>query len=111
MSPTMTEGGIAGWKKKNGESFVAGDVLLEIVRPQKLQNGRSGFTRHDLQETDKATIDVEAQDDGVMGMILVRFFLNYVLCELSTSIGPGWLKKHRRRKNHRSTSRGRGRHL
>ncbi|KAJ7771577.1 single hybrid motif-containing protein [Mycena metata] len=52
MSPTMTEGGIAAWKKKDGESFVAGDVLLEI-------------------ETDKATIDVEAQDDGVMGKILV----------------------------------------
>ena len=33
MSPTMTEGGIASWKKKEGESFAAGDVLLEIVRP------------------------------------------------------------------------------
>ena len=32
MSPTMTEGGIASWKKKEGESFEAGDVLLEIVR-------------------------------------------------------------------------------
>lgn len=32
MSPTMTEGGIASWKKKEGESFIAGDVLLEIVR-------------------------------------------------------------------------------
>lgn len=32
MSPTMTEGGIAQWKKKEGESFSAGDVLLEIVR-------------------------------------------------------------------------------
>ncbi|PCH38412.1 pyruvate dehydrogenase X component [Wolfiporia cocos MD-104 SS10] len=52
MSPTMTEGGIADWKKKDGEAFSAGDVLLEI-------------------ETDKATIDVEAQDDGVMGKILV----------------------------------------
>jgi hypothetical protein len=31
MSPTMTEGGIAGWKKEEGESFAAGDVLLEIV--------------------------------------------------------------------------------
>lgn len=31
MSPTMTEGGIASWKKKEGESFSAGDVLLEIV--------------------------------------------------------------------------------
>jgi hypothetical protein len=32
MSPTMTEGGIASWKKKEGESFAAGDVLLEIAR-------------------------------------------------------------------------------
>ncbi|KAH9934976.1 single hybrid motif-containing protein [Fomitopsis serialis] len=51
MSPTMTEGNIASWKKKDGEAFAAGDVLLEI-------------------ETDKATIDVEAQDDGIMGKIL-----------------------------------------
>lgn len=48
----MTEGGIASWKKKEGESFSAGDVLLEI-------------------ETDKATIDVEAQDDGIMAKIIV----------------------------------------
>ena len=32
MSPTMNEGGISSWKKKEGESFIAGDVLLEIVR-------------------------------------------------------------------------------
>lgn len=31
MSPTMTEGGITGWKKQEGESFSAGDVLLEVV--------------------------------------------------------------------------------
>lgn len=48
----MTEGGIAAWKKKEGEEFAAGDVLLEI-------------------ETDKATIDVEAQDDGVLAKIIV----------------------------------------
>ncbi|KAJ9120802.1 hypothetical protein QFC22_002736 [Naganishia vaughanmartiniae] len=53
MSPTMTEGGIANWKKAEGDTFTAGDVLLEI-------------------ETDKATIDVEAQDDGIMGKILVQ---------------------------------------
>ncbi|PNY26934.1 Pyruvate dehydrogenase complex protein X component, mitochondrial [Tolypocladium capitatum] len=47
LSPTMTEGNIAGWKVKEGEAFRAGDVLLEI-------------------ETDKATMDVEAQDDGVV---------------------------------------------
>jgi pyruvate dehydrogenase E2 component (dihydrolipoamide acetyltransferase) len=49
----MTEGGIASWKKKEGESFAAGDVLLEI-------------------ETDKATIDVEAQDDGIMAKIIAQ---------------------------------------
>ncbi|KIO31879.1 hypothetical protein M407DRAFT_241627 [Tulasnella calospora MUT 4182] len=52
MSPTMTEGGIANWKKKEGEAFSAGDVILEI-------------------ETDKATMDVEAQDDGVIAKIMV----------------------------------------
>jgi hypothetical protein len=31
MSPTMTEGGISSWKKKEGESFSVGDILLEIV--------------------------------------------------------------------------------
>ncbi|CAL1695381.1 unnamed protein product [Somion occarium] len=51
MSPTMTEGGIASWKKKEGESYATGDVLLEI-------------------ETDKATIDVEAQDDGILAKII-----------------------------------------
>ncbi|KAF5005476.1 hypothetical protein FDECE_8083 [Fusarium decemcellulare] len=51
LSPTMTEGNIATWKVKEGETFSAGDVLLEI-------------------ETDKATMDVEAQDDGVMVKIM-----------------------------------------
>ncbi|KAJ7225405.1 dihydrolipoamide acetyltransferase [Mycena pura] len=53
MSPTMTEGGIAAWKKKEGESFATGDVLLEI-------------------ETDKATIDVEATDDGILAKIIAQ---------------------------------------
>jgi len=52
MSPTMTEGGIASWKLKEGDTFTTGDVLVEI-------------------ETDKATIDVEAQDDGVLAKIMV----------------------------------------
>ncbi|KIJ21635.1 dihydrolipoyllysine-residue acetyltransferase [Paxillus involutus ATCC 200175] len=51
MSPTMTEGGIASWKKQEGEAFSAGEVLVEI-------------------ETDKATIDVEAQDDGIVAKII-----------------------------------------
>ena len=47
MSPTMTEGGIASWKKAEGDSFAAGDVLLEIVRlsfltdlPANIHSGR-----------------------------------------------------------------------
>lgn len=51
LSPTMTEGNIATWKVKEGDSFVAGDVLLEI-------------------ETDKASMDVEAQDDGIVAKIV-----------------------------------------
>ena len=35
MSPTMTEGGIASWKVKEGDTFAAGGVLLEIVRVQR----------------------------------------------------------------------------
>ena len=66
MSPTMTEGGITSWKKKEGEAFIAGDVLLEVVRTELSVTGCA-----DQQETDKATIDVEAQDDGVMGKIIV----------------------------------------
>jgi len=49
----MTEGNIASWKIKEGDSFSAGDVLLEI-------------------ETDKAQMDVEAQDDGILAKITVR---------------------------------------
>lgn len=51
LSPTMTEGNIASWRVKEGEKFTAGDVLLEI-------------------ETDKATMDVEAQEDGIMMKIM-----------------------------------------
>ncbi|KAF2264328.1 hypothetical protein CC78DRAFT_232354 [Lojkania enalia] len=51
LSPTMTEGNIATWKVKEGDSFSAGDVLLEI-------------------ETDKAQMDVEAQDDGILAKII-----------------------------------------
>ncbi|KAJ2776993.1 pyridoxine biosynthesis protein [Coemansia interrupta] len=51
LSPTMTEGGIARWEKKEGEAYSAGDLLLQI-------------------ETDKAQMDVEAQDDGILVKIL-----------------------------------------
>lgn len=51
MSPTMEQGGIVSWKVKEGDSFSAGDVILEV-------------------ETDKSQIDVEAADDGVMAKIV-----------------------------------------
>ncbi|KAI5928580.1 hypothetical protein F4810DRAFT_11062 [Camillea tinctor] len=51
LSPTMTEGNIASWKIKEGDSFSAGDVLLEI-------------------ETDKASMDVEAAEDGILMKIM-----------------------------------------
>ncbi|KAG8953992.1 hypothetical protein FRC04_000976 [Tulasnella sp. 424] len=68
MSPTMTEGGIAKWKKKEGESFETGEILLEIVRRSLLQMALELLGQ---RETDKATMDVEAQDDGIMGKIIV----------------------------------------
>ncbi len=52
LSPTMTEGTLARWLKKEGEAVKAGDVIAEI-------------------ETDKATMEVEAVDEGILGKILV----------------------------------------
>ncbi|MGE0117396.1 MAG: pyruvate dehydrogenase complex dihydrolipoamide acetyltransferase [Dongiaceae bacterium] len=52
LSPTMTEGNLAKWLKKEGEAVKAGDVIAEI-------------------ETDKATMEVEAVDEGKLGKILV----------------------------------------
>ncbi len=52
LSPTMTEGNLAKWHKSEGDIVESGDVIAEI-------------------ETDKATMEVEAVDDGVMGKILV----------------------------------------
>ena len=52
LSPTMTEGTLAKWLKAEGDSVESGDVIAEI-------------------ETDKATMEVEAVDEGVLGKILV----------------------------------------
>src|SRR5215831_5370327 len=52
LSPTMTEGKIARWLKTEGEPVRAGDVLAEI-------------------ETDKATMEVEAVDEGVLARIVI----------------------------------------
>jgi len=52
LSPTMTEGNLAKWSVKEGDTISAGDVICEI-------------------ETDKATMEVEAVDEGVLGKIMV----------------------------------------
>jgi len=52
LSPTMTEGKLAKWLKQEGDEVKAGDVLAEI-------------------ETDKATMEIEAVDEGKLGKILV----------------------------------------
>ena len=52
LSPTMTEGNLAKWHKAEGDTVESGDVIAEI-------------------ETDKATMEVEAVDEGVIGKILV----------------------------------------
>jgi len=52
LSPTMTEGNLARWLKSEGDSIAPGDVIAEI-------------------ETDKATMEVEAVDEGTLGKILV----------------------------------------
>jgi len=52
LSPTMTEGTLAKWLKNEGDTIKSGDVIAEI-------------------ETDKATMEVEAVDEGVLGKILV----------------------------------------
>ena len=52
LSPTMTEGNLAKWLKKEGDTVKSGDVIAEI-------------------ETDKATMEVEAVDEGKIGKILV----------------------------------------
>ena len=53
LSDTMTEGTVVSWKKKIGDEVTAGGVLAEI-------------------ETDKATMEWEATDDGVLKEIFVQ---------------------------------------
>lgn len=52
LSPTMTHGGIASWKKAEGEFVAAGDILAEI-------------------QTDKATMEMESMEEGWMAKIIV----------------------------------------
>jgi hypothetical protein len=52
LSPTMTQGNLAAWKKAEGEEINVGDVIAEV-------------------ETDKATVDYEAVDEGFVAKLLV----------------------------------------
>ncbi|MEK9845781.1 biotin/lipoyl-containing protein, partial [Thalassospira sp.] len=52
LSPTMTEGTLAKWNVKEGDTIASGDVIAEI-------------------ETDKATMEVEAVDEGTVGKIVI----------------------------------------
>src|SRR5271170_5392540 len=52
LSPTMTEGSVARWRKKEGDEIPSGDIIAEI-------------------ETDKATMEYEAVDEGRLGKIIV----------------------------------------
>jgi pyruvate dehydrogenase E1 component beta subunit len=52
LSPTMTEGNLAKWHKQEGDTIEPGDILAEI-------------------ETDKATMEVEAVDEGILGKIVI----------------------------------------
>lgn len=74
MSPLMTEGTITRWKIKEGDAFAPGDVLLQIVSIRRIFRGPvrlKGLVC--LQESEIATIDVEAHSPGILGKILVRF--------------------------------------
>jgi pyruvate dehydrogenase E1 component beta subunit len=73
LSPTMTEGKLSRWLKKVGDDVRAGDVIAEI-------------------ETDKATMEVEAVDEGKLSKILIEegtdgVAVNTPIAELSNT-GP-----------------------
>ncbi len=73
LSPTMTEGKLARWLKKQGDTIKAGDVIAEI-------------------ETDKATMEVEAVDEGTLTAILVpegteAVAVNTPIAELNGGLG------------------------
>ncbi len=74
LSPTMTEGKLARWLKKVGDDVRAGDVIAEI-------------------ETDKATMEVEAVDEGKLSKILIEegtdgVAVNTPIAELSNGEAP-----------------------
>lgn len=63
LSPTMTEGTIIKWMKKEGDTVAPGDVLCEI-------------------QTDKAVMSFEVEEEGILAKILVSFAFNSFLISL-----------------------------
>jgi len=61
LSPTMTQGNIASWKVKAGDAIKPGSVVAEI-------------------ETDKATVDLEVQEDGIIGKLLMESGAKDIVC-------------------------------
>ena len=72
LSPTMEKGKLAKWLKKEGDAVKSGDILAEI-------------------ETDKATMEVEAVDEGKLGRILVAAGTDDVLVNtpIAVILGEG----------------------
>lgn len=63
LSPTMTEGIIVNWLKKEGDTISPGDVLCEI-------------------QTDKAVMSFETEEEGILAKILVSIF-----CRIDVKFG------------------------
>ena len=78
LSPTMTEGNLAKWLKKEGDEVKSGDVIAEI-------------------ETDKATMEVEAVDEGKIGKILVPEGAEGVKVNAADRVAAGGGRGRRRR--------------
>lgn len=60
LSPTMTEGNIVKWLKKEGDVITAGDVLCEI-------------------QTDKAVMAFETEEEGILAKILVTLIPDIII--------------------------------
>src|SRR5580693_1461228 len=88
LSPTMEKGNLSKWLKKEGDTVKSGDVIAEI-------------------ETDKATMEVEAVDEGTLGKILIPEGTNDVA--VNTPIGTILGKRSGRQKG-RGAGAGQDRH-
>ena len=80
LSPTMTEGVLTKWLVKVGDKVSAGDVLAEI-------------------ETDKATMEVEAVDEGIISKLLVEEGASSVLVNSVIAILNGEEEDKNKKKN------------